>query len=129
MTDRRFVRPTEAELEILNVLWKRGPATVRDVYDELMSSKKVGQTTVLKLMQIMRAKGLVRRIDKRRPQVYEASHEETEMQRELARDLLDRAFQGSAQKLVMQALAVRKASQEELQAIREMLDEYEGNLR
>jgi len=127
MPKRRFVKPTEGELEILNVLWKRGPSTVRDVHDELVVSKKVGQTTILKLMQIMTAKGLVSRIESRRPQVYEASQKESDMQRELARDLLDRAFQGSAQKFVMQALAASKATPEELQAIREMLDEYGGN--
>jgi len=118
-------RPTDAELEILNVLWERGPSTVREVHEVLLKSKDIGYTTVLKLMQIMSEKGLVSRDETDRRHVYEAERAQDETQRQLLSDLLDRAFKGSATQLVQQALSSKKASREELAEIRRMLDELE----
>ena len=118
-------RPTDAELEILNVLWRRGPSTVREVHAALARSKGSGYTTILKLMQIMAEKGLVRRDERQRAHVYAARLAEGETQRQLVGDLLARAFGGSASKLVMHALASQRASDEELAQIRQLLDEFE----
>jgi len=118
-------RPTDAELAILRVLWQRGPCTVRQVHDELVRDRSTGYTTVLKLMQIMTDKGLVTRDESNRTHVYQACRTEGQTQRQLVRDLLDRAFGGSARQLVMQALAARKASGAELAEIRELLDKLE----
>ena len=125
MPGKSLPRPTDAELEILNVLWKRGPSTVREVHDALLESKEIGYTTILKLMQIMAEKGLVKRDESDRRHVYEAERAQDETQRQLLHDLLDRAFNGSATKLVMQALSSKKASKEELAEIRRVLDELE----
>ena len=119
-------RPTEGELNILQVLWERGPKTVRAVQRILNETKPTGYTTVLKLLQIMTDKGLVERDDTVRPQIYRARHSREHTQRRLLRDLLDRAFGGSVKSLVLQALAARKSSPEELQAIEELLDRFEG---
>jgi predicted transcriptional regulator len=118
-------RPTEAELAILRVLWDRGPSTVRDVTDALQDERGTGYTTTLKLLQIMTDKGLVRRDDTARSHVYEAVLPAEETQRQLVRDLLDRAFGGSAQQLVVQALSARRASKQELAEIRQLLEELE----
>ena len=118
-------RPTDSELEILHVLWQRGPSTVRDVHDELSKSKPIGYTTVLKLMQIMADKGSVRRNEEQRAHVYEARLPREHTQRQLVGDLLDRAFEGSAARLVMQALESKQATAQELTEIRNMLDEFE----
>ena len=126
MPRRDAPRPTGAELEILNVLWQRGACTVRDVHQAISRTKPAtGYTTVLKLMQIMAEKGLVRRDESQRAHVYEARLAREQTQRQLIGDLLERAFDGSATKLVMQALSAKKASAEELSSIREMLDEFE----
>lgn len=125
MVDSKLPRPTDGELAILRVLWKRGPSTVRQVHDELAEHSKVGYTTILKLLQIMMEKGLVARDESARTHVYRARLPEDQTQRQLVRDLLDRAFAGSARKLIMQALSVKKASPEELTAIRELLDRIE----
>jgi BlaI family transcriptional regulator, penicillinase repressor len=126
MPKREWPRPTDAELEILNVLWQRGASTVRDVHEAISHSKpNVGYTTVLKLMQIMAEKDLVRRDESQRAHVYEARRPREQTQRQLIGDLLERAFDGSAMKLVMQALSAKKTSAEELSSIREMLDEVE----
>ncbi len=125
MPSKSLPRPTDAELEILNVLWKRGPSTVREVHDALLESKDIGYTTILKLMQIMAEKGLVKRDESDRSHVYEAERAQDETQRQLLHDLLDRAFNGSATKMVMQALSSKKTSKEELALIRRMLDELE----
>jgi predicted transcriptional regulator len=124
--EKQMPRPTDAELAILNVLWERGPSTVRDVHDALSRTQATGYTTVLKLMQIMIDKGLVIRDESQRAHVYEARHSEQRTQRQLLADLVDRAFGGSPAKLVMQALSGRKASSEELDALRELLDRLEG---
>ena len=128
MMKKNLPRPTDAELEILRVLWQRGPSTVRDVYDTLNDTKTTGYTTVLKMLQIMTDKGLVRRDEDQRAHVYEARVPQEQTQQQLVGDLLDRAFNGSASNLVMQALATKKTSTEELTKIRQMLDEFErGN--
>ena len=117
-------RPTDAELAILRVLWARGPSTVREVAEEM--GREGAYTTVLKLLQIMTDKGLVRRDESARKHVYRAARSERVTQRQLVRDLADRAFGGSAGRLVMQALAAKKASPEELAEIRAWLAEREG---
>jgi len=128
MMKRNLPRPTDAELEILRVLWQRGPSTVRDVYDTLNDTKTTGYTTVLKMLQIMTDKGLVRRDEDQRAHVYEARVPQEQTQQQLVGDLLDRAFNGSAASLVMQALATKKTSADDLTKIRQMLDEFErGN--
>jgi predicted transcriptional regulator len=119
-------RPTPAELEILRVLWERGASTVRDVHDALNPHKSTGYTTVLKLLQIMTEKGLVARDERARAHVYTARVPEAQTQRQLVGDLLERAFGGSAAKLVLHALAAKKASREEIAGIRRVLDELEN---
>jgi predicted transcriptional regulator len=116
-------RPTDAELAILRVLWQRGPSTVRQVHDQLAQDRPAAYTTALKLLQIMAEKGLVDRDERDRTHIYRARLSEETTQRQLVRDLLDRAFGGSAGKLVMQALATRRASPEELKTIRQAIDE------
>lgn len=125
MARRQLPRPTAAELAILGVLWRRGPSTVRDVQEALHDERGTGYTTALKLLQIMQDKGLVRRDDTRRTHVYQAVLAAEDTQRQLVRDLLDRAFNGSAQKLVLQALSTKKASRAELAEIRRLLDALE----
>ena len=126
MAEKQIPRPTDAELAILNVLWERGPSTVRDVHDALSTVQVTGYTTVLKLLQIMTEKGLVVRDETQRAHIYEARYSEQKTQRQLLADLVDRAFGGSPAKLVMQALSGRKATTEELSALRELLDRMEG---
>lgn len=118
--------PTDAELAILRVLWNRGPSTVRQVHDLILDEQPIGYTTVLKLMQIMTEKGLVVRDERQRAHIYRSRLTEQRTQRQLLADLLDRAFEGSAPKLVMQALTTKKASPEDLAAIRQLLDRLEG---
>jgi BlaI family penicillinase repressor len=122
-------RPTDSELEILTVLWSRGPSTVRDVHEIIVRSRPAQYTTILKLMQIMAEKGLVRRNEEQRAHVYEASRPQAETQRQLAGDLLQRAFGGSAKSMLMGALSARKASRKELAELKKFLDEYEGESR
>lgn len=117
--------PTDAELAILSVLWRRGPSTVRDVFEALHEGSGAGYTTVLKLLQIMTQKGLVKRDESQRSHVYRAAASEEQTQKRLVGDLLDKAFGGSAQALVMRALSVKPASEAELAAIRALLDEAE----
>jgi predicted transcriptional regulator len=118
-------RPTDAELDILTVLWNRGASTVRDVHEALIKRKPTQYTTVLKLMQIMAEKGLVRRNEDQRAHIYEASRPREWTQRQLAGDLLQRAFGGSARGLMMGALSAKKASKGELAELRQLLDQYE----
>jgi BlaI family transcriptional regulator, penicillinase repressor len=115
-------RPTDAELSILRVLWERGPSTVRQVHDVLSRERPTAYTTALKLLQIMTEKGLVRRDETDRTHIYHPRLTEEQTQRQLVRDLLDRAFGGSASKLVMQALAARRATPEELGEIRKLIE-------
>jgi predicted transcriptional regulator len=115
-------RPTDAELAILRVLWSRGASTVRQVHDVLLRERPTAYTTALKLLQIMTEKGLVRRDETDRTHIYHARLSEEQTQRQLVRDLLDRAFGGSSSKLVMQALASKRATPEELGEIRKLID-------
>jgi len=119
--------PTEAELEILNILWARGPSTVRDVHT--LSSKDTGYTTVLKQMQVMAEKGLLERSEQFRSHVYAPRIAKGQTQQRLARNLLQRAFDGSARDLVLGALSSQKVSAAELKEIRELLDKYEKGAR
>jgi BlaI family transcriptional regulator, penicillinase repressor len=116
------MRPTEAEMAILGVLWERGPSTVRQVHAVLEPERGTGYTTVLKLLQIMFDKHLVRRDERSRSHVYEAAVERDEIQRALVDDLTNRAFGGSTASLVMQALSGERASPEEIDQIRAWLD-------
>ena len=122
-------KPTASELEILRVLWGRGPSTVREVHEALSEKKSLGYTTVLKLMQIMTTKGTVRRNEMQRAHVYEACLPAEQTKRQLAGDMLQRVFEGSASQLMMHALAGNRASREEIEEIRRLLDEYERNRR
>jgi len=118
-------RPTDAELEILTILWSRGPSTVRDVHEAVTRRKPAQYTTVLKVLQIMAEKGLVRRDMRQRAHIYAASQPREWTQRQLAGDLLQRAFGGSAKSLMVGALSARHASREELAELRRFLEEYE----
>ena len=115
-------RPTDAELAILRILWERGPCTVRQVHEVLSSERPAAYTTALKMLQIMTEKGLVRRDDSDRTHVYQPKLTEEQTQRQLVRDLLERAFGGSSSKLVMQALSAKRATQEELGEIRKLIE-------
>ena len=116
-------RPTDAELAILHVLWDRGPSTVRQVFESL-ADRETGYTTTLKLMQIMSEKGLVRRDETARTHVYAAAVSRDKTQQHLVRDLLDRAFGGSAASLVMQALSSHPTSAEERREIEQLIADY-----
>jgi len=120
-------KPTAAELEILRVLWSRGPSTVREVHDALQEKKAMGYTSVLKFLQIMTTKGTVRRNESQRAHVYEACLPAEQTKRQIAGDMLQRVFEGSASQLMMHALAGRKASREEIKELRRLLDEFERN--
>ncbi len=119
-------RPTDGELAILRVLWHRGPSTVRQVMEALNQTQTTGYTTVLKLLQIMTDKGLVEREEAGRQHVYEPRLSEEETQSQLLSDLAERAFDGSAHRLVLRALSAKPASADELAEIRRLLDQMEG---
>ena len=119
-------KATDAELGILNVLWHRGPRTVREVHDSLTKLRDIRYTTTLKTLQVMVGKGLVSRDESRRAHVYEAAVDREETQRFLVGDLIDKIFNGSAAELMAGALSARKASPEDLAKIRQLLDEAEG---
>jgi len=121
--------PTSSELEILHVLWERGPSTVREVHQTLSEKRPIGYTSVLKLMQIMTAKGTVRRNEEQRAHVYEAVQPAEKTKRELALDVLQRVFDGSASELMMHALSGRKATKEEIDEMRRLLNEHERKAR
>jgi len=122
-------RPTDAELAILKVLWQTGPATVREIHAAISADKPAQYTTVLKLLQIMTEKGLVRRDEQQRAHVYSAALPEEKTKQLLVSDLLQRAFDGSARGLMMGALSSRKTSKAEIAEIRQLLDEYERKNR
>ena len=126
MNQEPLQKPTASELEILRVLWARGPSTVREVHEELSEKKALGYTTVLKLLQIMTAKGTVRRNEEQRAHVYEACQPATETKRQLVGDVLQRVFEGSASELMIHALEGRRTSKKELDELRRLLDAYEG---
>jgi BlaI family penicillinase repressor len=127
-TGAEIPRPTDAELEILTVLWSRGPSTVREVHETIQLRRAVQYSTVLKFMQIMAEKGLVKRDERERAHVYQAAKPREWTQRQLAGDLLQRAFDGSAKHLLLGALSAKKATREELDELRQLLDEHDrGN--
>jgi BlaI family penicillinase repressor len=129
MAHEPLQKPTASELEILRVLWTRGPSTVREVHEALREHKALGYTTVLKLLQIMTAKGTVRRNEEQRAHVYEACQPATETKRQLVGDVLQRVFEGSASELMIHALEGRRTSKKELEELRRLLDDYEGRSR
>ena len=129
MSTSELPRPTEAELEILRVLWDRGPSTVREVHTEITRERTAAYTTVLKLLQIMTDKGLVTRDEADRSHVYRPRVAEEVTQRQLVTDLLERAFKGSAASLVMQALDASPATADELTQIRRLIDRRRGAAR
>ena len=124
----KLPKPTGAELAILRVLWQRGPSTVKEVQQVLESAKRTGYTTVLKFMQIMVEKGLVSRDESSFAHVYQARIPQEQTQRTLVADLLDRAFGGSTSRLVLQALATKKATPAELAEIRKILKNHERGI-
>jgi BlaI family penicillinase repressor len=123
MSTTKTIKPTESELEILQILWTRGLATVREVHEDLASSKDVGYTTTLKLMQIMHEKGLVKRDDSMRTHVYQAAVNKERTQKHLLGKMIDSLFGGSPTQLVIQALGEHKASPEELEKIQAILND------
>lgn len=125
MSPQQPKRPTDAELNILNILWDKGPSTVRQVHKELNRTAASGYTTALKLLQIMAEKGLVVRDQSERPQVYRPRVPREQTERQLVGDLLERAFGGSAKRMVMQALAAKEASTEELEQVEKLLNKLE----
>jgi predicted transcriptional regulator len=120
----KYVKPTESELEILQILWKNGTATVRDVHEELAQSKEVGYTTTLKLMQIMHEKGLVKRDESMRTHIYQAAVNKEKTQKHLLTKMIDSLFGGSSTQLVLQALGSsdQKVSAEELEEIQKLIE-------
>jgi len=116
--------PTDAELEILTVLWSIGPATVREVHEAICRRRVAQYSTVLKFMQIMAEKGLVRRDESQRAHIYEVTRPREWTQRQLAGDLLERAFSGSAKALLVGALSARKATKQELAELRKLLNQH-----
>jgi BlaI family penicillinase repressor len=123
------LRPTKLELAILKVLWESGPASVRQIRTVLNAAKPTGYTTVLKMLQIMTDKGLVDRDETVRPQIYRPKASQEQTQRQLLRDLIDRAYGGSVKALVMQALGTSRTSPEALAAIEELLDRTRGGMK
>jgi len=119
-------KPTKLELSILRVLWDKGSASVREVQNTLNETKETGYTTVLKMMQLMTEKGMVERDENVRPQIYRARHSQEKTQRQILTDLMQRAFGGSMKALVMQAVATRRSSPEDMEAIEKLLDRFEG---
>jgi len=126
---RSRTRPTDAELAILGVLWRKGPSTVRQVHEALADARETGYTTTLKLMQIMAEKGLVTRDESARTHVYTAGASRDDTQRQLVSDLVDRAFGGSAAALVLQALSAHPASAQELAEIQQLIKDYKERTR
>jgi BlaI family penicillinase repressor len=122
------IQPTPSELEILQILWTRGPSTVREIHDELSNEKEVGYTSALKFLQIMTTKGLVERAEDQRAHVYSATQPAEKTKQQFANDVLQRVFRGSTSQLMQHALSGRRSSRKELDEIRAMLDDYERKL-
>lgn len=129
MATHELQKPTASELEILQVLWEHGPSTVREVFEKLNEKRPMGYTSVLKLMQIMTFKGVVRRNEAKRAHVYEAVQPAQQTKQQFAVDVLQRVFDGSASELMMHALAGHKVSKEEMEELRRLLTEYERKFR
>ena len=123
------IRPTKLELSILRVLWESGPRSVRDIQTILSEARPTGYTTVLKMLQIMSEKGLVERDETVRPQIYRARYSQDRTQKQLLRDFIQRAYGGSVKALVMHALATKKSSVKDLEAIEKLLDRFEGGAK
>lgn len=117
------LKPTESELEILQVLWEKEPTTVRDVHETLAAIKDAGYTTTLKLMQIMHEKGLVTRDDSNKTHIYKSNVSKEKTQQQLVGKMITNLFGGSASQMVMQALGNKKPSQQELEEIQKLIDE------
>jgi predicted transcriptional regulator len=128
MSNTKYVKPTESELEILQILWTKGLATVREVHEELAKTKDAGYTTTLKLMQIMHEKGLVKRDDSMRTHVYQAAVNKEKTQKHLLSKMINSLFGGSPTQLVIQALgnSEHKASREELEEIQAILNQLKN---
>ena len=126
MARKQSPQPTDVELAILRVLWQRGSSTVREVYLALQDSRDTGYSTALKMMQVMLEKGLLRRDDSQRPQVYTPAQPEEQTQRQMVNDLLQKVFGGSARKLVLRAVESERVSAQELSEIRKLLKQMEG---
>lgn len=122
------MQPTPSELEILQILWSRGPSTVREIHEVLGKEKEVGYTSALKLLQIMTTKGLVTRAEEQRAHVYEATQPAEITKQQFAADVLHRVFRGSASQLMQHVLSGKRGSKKEIDEIRRMLDEYERKL-
>src|SRR5690349_22447043 len=125
MKQESKTNPTPSELEILHILWNRGPSTVREIHDELSKEKDVGYTSALKLLQIMTTKGLVSRTEEQRAHVYTAAEPAETTKQQMATDVLQRVFRGSASQLMQHALSGKRSSKKEIDEIRRLLDEYE----
>ena len=125
--DPKF-QPTPSELAILQVLWTRGPSTVREIHEILSKEKAVGYTSALKLLQIMTAKGIVKRTEEQRAHIYSANQPAETTKQQFAADVLQRVFRGSATQLMQHALSGKRSSKKEIDELRQMLDEYERKL-
>ncbi len=121
------IRPTKLELSILNVLWQKGPATVREIHAIVNESKPTAINTILRMLQIMTEKELVTRDDSVRPQIYRQRYSQQQTQTHLVKDLIQRAFDGSVKEMVMRALSTRKPSAKTLKAMEKLLEEFEGD--
>ena len=128
MKQESKTNPTPSELEILHILWTRGPSTVREIHEVLSKEKDVGYTSALKLLQIMTGKGLVTRVEDQRAHVYPATQPAEITKEQFAADVLQRVFRGSASQLMQHVLSGRRGSKKEIEEIRRMLDEYERKL-
>jgi predicted transcriptional regulator len=126
-SDSKF-HPTPSELAILQILWSRGPSTVREIHADLAKEKNVGYTSALKLLQIMTTKGIVKRTEDQRAHVYSANQPAEQTKQQFATDVLQRVFHGSASQLMQHALSGKRSSKEEIDEIRQLLDEYERKL-
>jgi BlaI family penicillinase repressor len=122
------LQPTPSELEILQILWSRGPSTVREIHDVMSREKEIGYTSALKLLQIMTAKKLVTRTEDQRAHVYEAALPAERTKQQMAADVLQRVFRGSTSQLMQHALSGKRSSKQEIDEIRKLLDEYERKL-
>ena len=128
MKQESKTNPTPSELEILHILWTRGPSTVREIHEVLSKEKDVGYTSALKLLQIMTGKGLVTRTEDQRAHVYTSTQPAETTKQQFAADVLQRVFRGSASQLMQHVLSGRRGSKKEIEEIRRMLDEYERKL-
>jgi BlaI family penicillinase repressor len=127
MATTKAIRPTKLELSILNVLWQKGPATVREIHAIVNEAKPTAVNTVLRMLQIMTEKGLVTRDDTVRPQIYRARYTQQQTQTHLVKDLLQRAFDGSVKEMVMRALSTRRPSPKTLKAMEKLFEDFEGD--